>query len=285
MTHYIWLNGSFIDEKEANVPILTHGLHYGSSVFEGIRAYNGKIFKSREHSERLFYSAKMLDIALDYTPEDLEKAMEDLLKKNNHVDCYIRPVAWMGGTNGGSTLSVGSKSCHASLAIATWVWKSYHLKEGDQGIRLCWSSWRRPDPLAAPCHAKAAGLYMICTLSVNAAHAKGYQDALMLDYRGYVAECSSANIFFIRENEIHTPIADCFLNGITRQTVMDLAHKRNYNVIERHILPKEIPEFDEIFITGTAAEITSVLAIEEHSFRIGEITSTLQKDYWNLVRS
>ena len=269
---WIWFDGELKPWKDAKIHVLTHGLHYASTVFEGERAYGGEIFKSREHTERLIRSGKMLDFAIPYSVDEIEAAKRLVLEKNNLVDAYVRPVAWRGSEE----LSVPGRNNKVHLAIASWVWPSYFsVEEKLKGIRLEWSKWKRPSPETIPSHAKAAGLYMICTLSKDAAMANGYADALMLDYRGYVAEATGANVFFIKGDEIHTPLPDCFLNGITRQTVIALAKEKGYKVTERHIKPEELANFDECFLTGTAVEITPVSLVGEYAFKPAKACETL----------
>lgn len=269
---WIWFDGELKPWKDAKIHVLTHGLHYASTVFEGERAYGGEIFKSREHTERLIRSGKQLDFTIPYSADEIEAAKRLVLEKNGLTDAYVRPVAWRGSEE----LSVPGRNNKVHLAIACWVWPSYFsVEEKLKGIRLEWSKWKRPSPETIPSHAKAAGLYMICTLSKDAAMANGYADALMLDYRGYVAEATGANVFFVKGDEIHTPTPDCFLNGITRQTVIGLAKEQGYKVIERHIMPDELKGFDECFLTGTAAEITPVSLVGENSFKPGKACETL----------
>jgi len=269
---WIWFDGELKPWKDAKIHVLTHGLHYASTVFEGERAYGGEIFKSREHTERLIRSGKMLDFAIPYSVDEIEAAKRLVLEKNNLVDAYVRPVAWRGSEE----LSVPGRNNKVHLAIASWVWPSYFsVEEKLKGIRLEWSKWKRPSPETIPSHAKAAGLYMICTLSKDAAMANGFADSLMLDYRGYVAEATGANVFFIKGDEIHTPLPDCFLNGITRQTVIALAKEKGYKVTERHIKPEELANFDECFLTGTAAEITPVSLVGEYAFKPAKACETL----------
>jgi branched-chain amino acid aminotransferase len=269
---WIWFDGELKPWKDAKVHVLTHGLHYASTVFEGERAYGGEIFKSREHTERLIRSGKLLDFVIPFSADEIEAAKRLVLEKNSLVDAYVRPVAWRGSEE----LSVPGRNNKVHLAIASWVWPSYFsVEEKLKGIRLEWSKWKRPSPETIPSHAKAAGLYMICTLSKDAAMANGFADALMLDYRGYVAEATGANVFFIKGDEIHTPLPDCFLNGITRQTVIGLAKEKGYKVTERHIKPEELANFDECFLTGTAAEITPVSLVGEYSFKPATACETL----------
>jgi branched-chain amino acid aminotransferase len=275
---YIWMDGSFVAWREAKLHVLSHGLHYGSSVFEGERAYGGEIFESRRHSERLFASAEMIGFAVPGTVDQLEDAKAEALAKSGLENAYVRAIAWRGSEMMG--ISAQNNTIH--LAIAVWHWGDY-FADKMKGIRLTWSRWKRPSPETAPCHAKAAGLYMICTDAKHAAEAAGYADAMMLDYRGRVAEATGANVFFIRDGAIHTPEADCFLNGITRQTVIRLARERGLDVAERAIMPDELETFTECFITGTAAEVTPVSEIGGTSFTPGEITETLMNDYSALV--
>lgn len=278
----IWYDGEFVPWSDAKLHILSHGLHYGSSVFEGERAYGGRIFKSEEHTERLLESARTLGFEIPWTADQINAAKEETLARMKLTDAYIRPVAWRGSEMMG--ISAQNNTIH--LAIAAWEWPSYFKPEERlKGIRLDMAQYRRPDPATAPFRAKAAGLYMICTVSKHAAEAKGYTDALMLDWRGQVAECTGANVFFIKDGKIHTPIPDCFLDGITRRTVIDLARDRGIEVIERVIMPEEIPGFEQCFVTGTAAEVTPVSEIAGTTFEVGEIIETLMKDYDAAVRA
>ncbi|WP_306141395.1 branched-chain amino acid aminotransferase [Roseibium sp. MMSF_3412] len=277
----IWYDGEFVPWSDAKLHILSHGLHYGSSVFEGERAYGGRIFKSEEHTERLLESARTLGFEIPWTAEQINEAKEATLARMKLTDAYIRPVAWRGSEMMG--ISAQNNTIH--LAIAAWEWPSYFKPEERlKGIRLDMAQYRRPDPATAPFKAKAAGLYMICTVSKHAAEAKGYTDALMLDWRGQVAECTGANVFFIKDGTIHTPVPDCFLDGITRRTVIDLARARGLEVVERVIMPEEIPGFEQCFVTGTAAEVTPVSEIAGTTFEVGEIIETLMKDYDAAVR-
>ena len=276
MQGQIWYNGEFVDWADAKVHVLTHGLHYGSCVFEGERAYGGAIFKSREHTERLHHSAKVLDFEIPYSVDDIEQAKRDVLSVNGFTDAYVRPVAWRGS----EMMGVSAQSNKINLAIAAWEWPSYFdPEERLKGIRIDIAQYRRPDPMTAPVDSKAAGLYMICTISKHAAEAKGYADAMMLDWQGRVAECTGANMFFIKDGKMHTPTPDCFLDGITRQTVIELAKRRNIEVIERRIMPEELSNFTECFITGTAAEVTAVSEIADWRFTPGAITNQLAEDY------
>jgi branched-chain amino acid aminotransferase len=277
----MWMNGEFIPWSDAQLHVLSHALHYASSVFEGERAYGGQIFKLREHTERLFKSAEILDMEIPYTVEEIDNACIELLQRQGLKDAYVRPVAWRGS----EMMGVSAQITKINVAIAIWEWPSYFDAEQRlKGIRLDMAKWRRPDPATAPCEAKAAGLYMICTLSKHEAERKGYADALMLDYRGQVAEATGANVFFVKNGELHTPTPDCFLNGITRQTVMGLARDRQIKINERAIMPEEMATFEECFIVGTAAEVTPVSEIGPYNFTVGEITTTLMNDYMNAVQ-
>jgi branched-chain amino acid aminotransferase len=283
---YIWYNGKMVEWKNANTHILNHGLHYGSCVFEGIAVYNGKIFKLAEHLDRLFFSAQKLDFLIPYSREELLKATEEIVAKQNVQNGYIRPFAWRGSEK----MAISAKDNSVNLAIATWTWPPYFSSEAKkQGINMVFAEYARPAPNTAPIDAKAAGLYMICTISKHIAERKGYNEAIMLDYRGYIAEATCANIFFIIDHELHTPIADCFLNGITRQTIIDLAHRRNIKVKERHIEPSELKNASDAFITGTAAEITRINQIDnlaenlQYNFNTHPITLDLIEDYYKLV--
>jgi branched-chain amino acid aminotransferase len=273
---WIWFDGKLVPWQDAKVHVLTHGLHYASCVFEGERAYGGEIFKLREHTDRLIESGKILDFTIPYSAEQIDGACRQVLESNNLTDAYVRPVAWRGS----ETISVPARDNTVHLAIAAWVWPSYFtMEERLKGIRLQWSKWKRPSPETIPSKAKAAGLYMICTLSKHAAMDAGYADALMLDYRGLVAEATGANVFFIKGDEIHTPTPDCFLNGITRQTLVALAREKGLKVIERPIKPEELSQFEECFLTGTAAEVTPVSEVGEYRFKPGRVCSMLIDAY------
>ena len=277
---FIWMNGALIPWTDARVHVLTHGLHYASSVFEGERAYAGAVFKLREHTERLIYSAKELGFEIPYAAGEIDAACIETLEANGLVDGYLRPVAWRGS----EMMGVSAQNNRINLAIAAWEWPSYFdPEERLKGIRLDMADYRRPSPETAPCRAKAAGLYMICTLSKHAAESKGYADALMLDWRGRVAEATGANVFFVDDGVLHTPEPDCFLDGITRRTVMDLARARGLEIIERAIMPEEMENFSECFITGTAAEVTPVSEIGPYKFTPGDISINLLNDYLALV--
>ncbi len=282
MDGLIWYNGEFVDWEDAKLHVLTHGLHYASSVFEGERAYGGEIFRLTEHTERFHYSAEVLGFEIPYTVEEIDEACRELLSRQNLVDAYIRPVAWRGS----EMMGVSAQSNRINVAIAAWQWPSYFAPEERlKGIRLDIAEYRRPDPRTAPCFSKAAGLYMICTISKHAAEAKGYADALMLDWRGQIAEATGANIFFVKDGIIHTPTPDCFLDGITRRSVIKLAQARGYELVERAIMPEEMGEFSECFITGTAAEVTPVSEIGPYKFTPGEISKNLVEDYERLVHA
>lgn len=273
---WIWMNGSLTPWKDAKLHVLSHGLHYGSAVFEGERAYNGKIFKSTEHSERFHKSAEYLDFTIPYSVAELDAAKQLVIDKNGTPNCYVRPVAWRGS----EMMAVAAQHATINVAIATWEWPSmFDIETKMKGIRLDVADYRRPDPATAPCHSKAAGLYMICTISKHRAERKGYADAMMLDWQGRVAECTGANIFFVKDGVIHTPIADCFLDGITRRTVIDLARAGGLEVVERRIMPDELANFEECFICGTAAEVTPVSEIGPYNFLPGQISRRLVMDY------
>lgn len=277
----IWYNGELIPWRDSKLHVLSHGLHYASCVFEGERVYNGEVFKLREHTQRLIDSGRELGFEIPYSLEELEQATRDTVASQGYADAYVRPVAWRGS----EMMGVSAQETKINVAIAVWEWPSYFSPEARmRGIRLVTSKWRRPAPETAPVHAKAAGLYMICTLSKHEAEAKGYDDALMLDYRGRVAESTGANIFLIQDGKIHTPTPDCFLDGITRRTVIALAKNHNIEVIERPIMPEEFANTQEVFVTGTAAEVTPVSEIDEYRFTVGDITRTLLEDYDGLVR-
>ncbi|MCA0870573.1 branched-chain amino acid aminotransferase [Seohaeicola saemankumensis] len=278
----IWLDGKLVDWRSANVHILTHGLHYASSVFEGERCYNGKIFKSREHSERLRRSAEWLDFEIPYSVDEIEAAKYEMLKANGWTDAYVRAVAWRGA---GEDMGVSAARNPVRLAIAGWEWGNYYGDAKMKGAKLDISKWKRPSPETIPVHAKAAGLYMICTMSKHAAEAKGCSDALFMDYRGYVAEATGANIFFVKDGEVHTPKPDCFLNGLTRQTVIGMLEDRQIKVHERHIMPEELESFEQCWLTGTAAEVTPVGQIGDYTFEVGALTRQIAEDYEKLVRA
>ncbi len=278
---WIWYDGAFVPWQDAQVHVLTHGLHYGSCVFEGERAYGGEIFKLDEHTTRLKHSAELLDFEIPYSEDEINAACRELLARQKLVDAYLRPVAWRGS----DMMGVSAQHNQIHLAIAAWEWPSYFdPAQRLKGIRIGMAKYRRPDPQTAPSTSKAAGLYMICTISKHAAERDGFADALMLDWRGRVAECTGANVFFVKDGVVHTPEADAFLNGITRQTVIALAKRRGIEVVERAIMPEELPSFDECFITGTAAEVTPVSEIAGQHFQPGPVTKTLLEDYMSEVQ-
>lgn len=279
---FIWFDGELIEWNKAQLHLLSHGLHYASSVFEGERSYSGKIFKLKEHTERLFDSAKQLDLRVPFSIQEINDACYQTLEKNDLSDAYVRPIIWRGA----ETMGVSAPNSKIHCAIAVWEWPSYfNPEEKLKGIRLTLSGWKRPSPETIPCQAKAAGLYMICTLSKQEAESKGYDDALMLDWRGQVAEATGANIFFMREKELHTPMPDCFLNGITRRTVIDIAKEKGFEVIERKIELEELDNFEQCFITGTAAEVTPVSVIDDYSFFVGNEIKELSDAYIDLVNN
>jgi len=272
----IWLDGKLVPWRDAKLHVLTHALHYASAVFEGERAYSGEIFKLTEHTQRLVEGARTLDFEIPYSVAEIDAACRDVVKANGLVDCYVRPIAWRGSEQ----MGVSAQQSKIHLAIAAWSWGSYFdPAERLRGIRMTHAKYRRPDPLTAPAKTKAAGLYMICTLEKHRAEAQGYADALMLDWRGHVAECTGANIFLVKDGALHTPTPDCFLDGITRRTVIGLAKSRDIPVHERTIMPDELSSFSECFIVGTAAEVTPVREIGEHNYQPGRISETLLTDY------
>ena len=272
----IWFNGEFVAWKDAKIHVLTHGLHYASAVFEGERAYGGEVFKLREHTERLIESGRILGFTIPYSADEIDAATDELLSRQGLTDAYVRPIAWRGS----EMMGVSAQANRINVAIAIWQWPSYFDPAAKmKGIRLDLAQYRRPDPMTAPSRSKAAGLYMICTISKHAAEAKGYADALMLDWRGQVAEATGANVFFVKDGVIHTPKADCFLDGITRRTVIALAKRRGIEVVERAIMPEELSSFSECFLTGTAAEVTPVSEIADWRFTPGEISKRLVEDY------
>ena len=278
----IWMDGQLVDWRSAKVHILTHALHYASSVFEGERCYNGRIFKGREHSERLKFSARCLDFEIPYSVEEIDAAKDAVLKANNLTDAYVRAIAWRGA---GEDMGVSARRNPVRMAVAAWGWGNYYGDAKTRGARLDIAKWRRPDPATIPHQAKAAGLYMICTMSKHAAEAKGCSDAMMFDYRGYVAEATGANIFFVKDGEVHTPLPDCFLNGITRQTVVGMLRDMQIKVHERHIMPEELEGFQQCWLTGTAAEVTPVGQIGDYHFEVGQLTQDIATAYEKLVRA
>jgi branched-chain amino acid aminotransferase len=279
---FIWYDGALKPWREVKLHVLSHALHYASAVFEGERSYGGTIFKLREHSQRLLDSAKILGFEIPFGVEAIDAACYEVIKANGIVDGYVRPVAWRGS----EMMGVSAQQSKIHLAIAAWQWPAYFSPEARmRGIRMMWAPWRRPAPDTAPTKSKAAGLYMICTLSKHAAENAGYADALMLDWRGQIAEATGANIFLVQDGKVHTPTPDCFLDGITRRSVVDLARKAGITVIERAIMPDELAHTQEVFITGTAAEVTPVAEIGPHRFQVGQITQRLVADFDRLVRA
>jgi len=278
---WIWLDGVFTPWREAKIHVLTHALHYASAVFEGERMYGGEIFHLSEHTRRLFRSAEILDYEIPYTVAEIAAACKETCARNGLEDCYIRPIAWRGS----EVMGVSAQASKVHVAIAVWEWPSYFDPiQKAKGIALTWAKYRRPAPDTAPTASKAAGLYMICTISKHAAEREGFADALMLDWRGYVAEATGANVFFVRDGVLHTPIPDCFLDGITRRAVMGLAKAKGFDVVERHILPEELADFTECFIVGTAAEVTPVAQVGDYRFTPGNISLSLMDDYALMVR-
>ncbi len=278
----IWMDGQIVDWRSANVHILTHAIHYASSVFEGERAYGGTIFESRKHTERLHASARYIDFEIPYTVDEIEAAKQEVLAVNGLTDAYVRAVAWRGA---GEDMGVASARNPVRLAIAAWEWGAYYGDAKHKGAKLDISKWKRPSPETIPCFAKASGLYMICTMSKHAAEAKGCSDAMMFDYRGYIAEATGANIFFVKDGEVHTPKPDCFLNGITRQTVIGMLEERQVRVHERHIMPEELEGFEQCWLTGTAAEVTPVGQIGDYNFEVGQMARDISDSYETLVRT
>ena len=278
---WIWMDGELVPWREAKVHVLTHALHYASCVFEGERMYDGEIFKLTEHNERLFKSAEILDFQIPFTVAEIDEACKLTAARNGLENCYVRPLAWRGPEQ----MGVSAQATRTHVAIATWPWGAYYdAAQLRKGIRLTYAKYKRPSPETAPTSAKAAGLYMICTISKHAAEKDGYSDALMLDYRGFVAETTSANIFLVRDGAIHTPTPDCFLDGITRRSVIGLAEKLGFEVIQRHIPGEELGTFSEVFVTGTAAEVTPVAEIGEHRYTPGNISFSLMDDFQKMVR-
>jgi branched-chain amino acid aminotransferase len=271
-----------IEWRDAQVHVLTHALHYASSVFEGERAYNGKIFKSVAHSERLRRSAELIDFEVPYSVQEIEDAKTAVLEANGLTDAYVRVLAWRGS---GEDMGVASARNPVRMAVAAWEWGAYYGDAKMNGAKLAISKWKRPSPETIPSAAKAAGLYMICTMSKHDAEAKGCSDAMMLDYRGYVAEATGANIFFVKDGEVHTPKADCFLNGLTRQTVIAMLKEKGITVHERHIEPAELEGFEQCWLTGTAAEVTPVGQIGDYRFEVGALTRDVATSYEALVRA
>ena len=273
---FIWYDGELVEWKDTKIHVLTHGLHYASSVFEGERCYDGKIFREIEHTQRLHHSANTLGFEIPYSVEEICEIRKIVLKANNITNGYIRPVAWRGS----EMMGISAQRNKIHLAVAAWEWPSYYSPEARlKGIKLQLTKWRRPSPETAPISTKAAGLYMICTLAKHEAESNGCEDALMLDYRGYIAETTSANIFLVIDNEIHTPLADCFLNGITRQEVIRIAKHKGIKLVERHINLEELEKADEVFVTGTAAEITPVSEIGKYKFKPDTICKLMIEEY------
>ena len=278
---FIWMDGNLVDWRNAKVHVLTHALHYASAVFEGERAYGGRIWESEKHSARLLASGMAVDMPIPYTVAEIEQAKAVTMKANDLTDAYVRVVAWRGA---GPDMGVASARNPIRMAVACWEWGAYYGDAKMKGAKLDISKWKRPSPETIPSHAKAAGLYMICTMSKHAAEAKGCSDALMMDYRGYVAEATGANIFFVRDGEVHTPLPDCFLDGITRQTVMRMLRERGVEVTERHIKPDELESFEQCWLTGTAAEVTPVGEIGPYRFEVGAMARDIARDYEKVVR-
>jgi branched-chain amino acid aminotransferase len=277
----IWLDGAFVPWRDAKVHVLTHALHYASSVFEGERAYGGVIFESRAHTERLLASCDMMDIPRPYSADEIEAAKAAALARSGLSDAYVRPVIWRGS---GEDMGVASRRNPTHLAIAVWEWGAYYGDAKTRGAKLDIAKWKRPSPETVPSFAKAAGLYMICTMAKHAAEEKGCSDAIMMDWRGYVAEATGANVFFVKDGEVHTPLPDCFLNGITRQTVLKMLKQRGVKVHERHIEPAEMEGFEQCWLTGTAAEVTPVGQVGDYRFEVGALTRAIAGDYEKLVR-
>lgn len=278
----IWMDGTLVDWRDAKVHILSHALHYASSIFEGERAYGGKIFLSRKHSERLHKSGELMDMKVPYTVDQIEAAKQEVLKANGLSDAYVRAVCWRGA---GEDMGVASARNPVRMAIAAWEWGAYYGDAKMKGAKIDIAKWKRPSPETIPTAAKAAGLYMICTISKHAAEAKGCSDALFMDYRGYVAEATGANVFFVKDGEVHTPIPDAILNGLTRQTVIGMLKEKGVPVHERHIMPEELESFEQCWLTGSAAEVTPVGQIGEYTFEVGALTRDIAESYERLVRS
>jgi branched-chain amino acid aminotransferase len=278
----IWMDGKLIPWRDANVHLLTHAMHYASSVFEGERAYNGNIFKSRAHSERLIKSGEYIDVPVPYTIDEIEVAKYEVMKANNLTDAYVRVLVWRGS---GNDMGVASQANPVRMAVAAWEWGAYYGDAKTKGAKLDISKWKRPSPETIPCFAKASGLYMICTMAKHQAEAKGCSDAMMFDHRGYVAEATGANMFFVKNGEVHTPDPDCFLNGLTRQTVIGMLEEKNIKVHVRHIMPEELEGFEQCWLTGTAAEVTPVGQIGDYNFEVGAMARDISDSYEKLVRS
>ena len=278
---HIWMDGNLLPWRNANIHILSHALHYGSSVFEGERAYNGKIFKSEQHSQRLIESGKLIDVPVPYSIDEIENAKLKILKDSKLKEAYIRVICWRAS---GEDMGVASQRNKVRMAIAAWEWGAYYGDAKFKGARLDISKWKRPSPETIPCFAKAAGLYMICSMSKHVAESKGCSDSLMRDYRGYVAEATGANVFFFKDGEVHTPLPDCFLNGITRQTIISIIRRMGIKVHERHIDMAELEFFEQCWLTGTAAEVTPVGEIGSYNFEVGTFVKELTAAYDAIVR-
>jgi branched-chain amino acid aminotransferase len=276
---WIWFDGEMVRWRDAQVHVLTHALHYASSVFEGQRAYGGRVFKLSEHSQRLIDSARILGMDMPWTRDQIDAACNLVVEKAGYSECYQRPIAWRGSEQ----MGVAAQKTKTHLAIACWQWPAYFGDAAEKGLRLNISPWRRPAPNTAPTKAKASGLYMICTMAKHAAADAGFDDALMFDWRGQVAEATGANIFFLKNGTLHTPTPDCFLDGITRRTVIDLAKARGVEVVERAIWPEDLEGFEQAFLTGTAAEVTPIRSIGPWSFEVGEFVKVLRRDYIDTV--
>ncbi len=277
---FIWYNGEFVEWQNATTHVLNHGLHYGSCVFEGLRVYGEKIYKLEKHTDRLFFSAQRMGIDVPYSKDEINSAQVETIKKMNIKYGYVRPVIWRGS----EMMAISAQKNKINVAVATWEWPSYFTKEDRlKGISLQTAVWKRPPPDCIPTDTKAAGLYMICTLSKHEAEKNGYTDALMLDYKGRVSESTGSNIFLVMNGEIHTPVPDCFLNGITRQAVIEIAKNEGINVIERDIYPDEISKAEEIFLTGSAVEVTPVGKIDNQNFKVGDITTKISSLYMKEV--
>ena len=273
---FIWMNGHFVKWKNAKIHVLNHGLHYGSCVFEGIRIYEKKIFKLKEHVKRLFFSAKILDLKIAFSQKEIENSIIETVIKQKIKNGYIRPVVWRGS----EMMAISASSGSVNIAIAAWSWPSYFSPEKIlDGIKMTVSEWKRPSPESAPTSSKSAGLYMICSLSKHKAENKGFDDALMLDYRGFIAEATGANIFFVKDKILYTPIPDCFLNGITRQAVIKIAKSLKIKVEEKHLKLDFLNHCDEAFLTGTAVEITPIKKIDKYNFNERYVTKILIENF------
>ena len=279
----IWYNNELVDWNDVKLHVLSHGLHYASCVFEGLRVYDGEIFKLEEHTQRLFHSAKRMDIKIPYSEEEINQATKKIVSVQNVQNGYIRPVIWRGS----EMMAVSAQKTKIHVAITTWEWGTYFdPKLKTEGIKLNISKWRRPAPNTIPWDTKASGLYMICTLSKHEAERDGYTDSLMLDHEGNIAEATGANIFFKDKNgELHTPIPDSFLDGITRRTVIEIAKSKNIKINERKISPNELSSFEGCFLTGTAAEITPVSKIADQNYKVCNVILDLSASYEKLVRA